>query len=469
MSSSGSLEKYAKAQNLRFHPGGSLPPHGNLLTRGGRAERLCEGKLPGGVEGTLAHYTYTYTTTDSEGHSESHTRRFTIVVTAVPQSIGFMPTLGFRGPESEMSGIGGSLEEVVQVDLADDARLKGSRCYRYKGAGEDWTRRLFSPAFVDWLARAEPDFGFELADGVLTTGRQGQTDAGALTTLCEEAAHLTGVIAAESDESAGTGTAEGNAAKDPKANDPRMEEALPTIAVDPPESIGAAESTFRHHLAHSPRTFIHALSYAIAITLLLNIPGAALPIVLGVSGAWAALAAIEAALVAIFAFFIYRKDLRDWSRKYAVEAFWRSYAETRGMRLEEPLRFAATHAEAKLPFRPDRVLAGPLPGGGEGSFCIYGDGSKRADRVAVVAGPAGPVAESELEAEPQGLTTKDLDTYLEQLAGEDREPQLRIAGNSSTSRRLWAPVNIITRRSMPRPTPPVGGIPCSSASTNTSS
>jgi hypothetical protein len=164
-------------------------------------------------------------------------------------------------------------------------------------------------------------------------------------------------------------------------------------------------------------TFIHAFSYAIAITLLLNIPGAALPIVLGVSGAWVALAAIEGGLILIFAFFIYRKDLRDWSRKYAVEAFWRSYAEKRGMKLEEPLHFAATHAEAKLPFRPDRVLAGPLPGGGEGSFCVYGDGSKRADRVAVVAGPAGPVAESE-----QGLTTKDLDTYLEQLAGEDREP-----------------------------------------------
>jgi hypothetical protein len=30
------------------------------------------------------------------------------------------------------------------------------------------------------------------------------------------------------------------------------------------------------------------------------------------------------------------------------------------------------------------------------------------------------VAESELEAEPQGLTAKDLDTYLAQLAGEDR-------------------------------------------------
>jgi hypothetical protein len=421
VSSSGPLEKYAGARNLRFHSGGSLPPHGNLLTRGGHAENLCDGNLPGGVEGTLAHYTYTYTTTDSDGHSESHTRRFTLVVTAVPQSIGFMPSLGFRGPESEMSGIGGSLEEVVQVDLGDDSRLKGSRCYRYKGAGENWTRRLFSPAFVDWLARAEPDFGFELADGVLTSGRKGHlTDAGALTTLCEEAAHLTGVIAAESDESSDTGTAEGNAAKDPKANDPRMEEALRAIAVDPPQSIGAAESVFRRHLARSPRTFIHALSYAIAITLVLNIPGAAIPILLAVAGSWVALAAIEGFLIAICAFFIFRKDLRESGRKYAAEAFWRSYAEKRGMRLEEPLRFAATHAEAKLPFRPDRVLTGPLPGGGEGSFCVYGDGSKRADRVAAVAGPAGPVAESELEAEPQGLTTKDLDTYLEQLAGEDR-------------------------------------------------
>jgi len=74
--------------------------------------------------------------------------------------------------------------------------------------------------------------------------------------------------------------------------------------------------------------------------------------------------------------------VRESGRKYAAEAFWRSYAKSRGMAPEEPLRFAATHAEAKLPFRPDRVLAGPLPGGGEGCFCVLGDGSKRADRVA---------------------------------------------------------------------------------------
>ena len=421
MFASGGLEAFAKAEGLSFRQTGSLPPHGDLLTRGGHVEGLVEGSLPGGIDGSLAYYTYTYTTTDSDRHSTSHTRRFTIVVTSIPQSIGFMPSLGFRGPKSEMSGISGSLDEAVQVDLGGHAGLKGSHCYRYRGASEMWTRRLFSPGLVDWLARSEPDFGFELADGVLTTGRAEHLGgAAALTELCEEAAHLTQVIAAESDQESNTGMAAGNAAKDPKASDPRMEMALAAIPVDPPESINAAEPVFRHHLGHSPMTFIHALSYGISITLLLNIPGAALPIILAVQGAWTALAAIELALVLICAFIVYRRDLHAWPRKYAAEAFWRNYASARGLKLEEPLRFAATHAEAKLPFRPDRVMTGPLPGGGEGSFCILGDGSKRADRVAVVAGPSGPVAESELEAEPQGLTTKDLDTYLEQLAGEDR-------------------------------------------------
>ena len=422
MASSGALESFAKAHGLVHDVSGSLPPHGNLLTRGGHASELVRGTLPGGVEGTLAHYAYTFETTDSDGHSESHTRRFTVVVTSVPQSIGFMPSLGFKGSESEISGIGGSLEEVEQVDLGGDAGLKGSRCYRYRGAGELWTRRLFSPALVDWLARSEPDFGFELADGVLMTGRsQVLTDAAALTTLCEEAAHLTAAIAAESDQDSDTGAAAGNAAKDPKANDPRMEAALAAVAVDPPSSIAAAGAAFRGHVARSPRTILRTARRAALLTLLMNIPGAAVPILLVVAGAWGILAAIEVLIFAVFAFFIYRKDIRESGGKYATEAFWRGYAKARGMRLEEPLRFAATHADAKLPFRPDRVLAGPLPGGGEGCLCILGDGSKRADRIAVVAGPAGPVAESELEAEPQGLTAKDLDTYLQQLAGEDRE------------------------------------------------
>jgi hypothetical protein len=415
------LEKFAEVHGLTHPKGASLPQQGNLLTRGGRVEGAAKGKLPGEIEGTLAHYTYTYTTTDSDNNTTTHHRFFTIVVTTIPESIGFMPSLGFAGSESEMSGIGGSLDEVVKVDLGGDKGLEGAHCYRYKGASENWTQQLLSPALIDWLARSENDLGFELANGVLCVSRKSYLeDAAAMQTLCEEAAHLAGAIREESLEETATGGAETDAAKDPDAVDPKMEEALAAVAVSSPANAVAATSSFTHHL-RSPSTFFWALGKAVLIALVLNVPGIAIPILLIVAGNYAFLAAIEAVLIAVLVFFIFRKRVREGAKQYASEAFFRAYAKDRDLTLEEPLKFAATHAEAKLPFRPDRVLAGPLPGGGEGCLCILGDGGKRSDRIAVVAGPAGPVAESELEAEPQGLSTKDLDTYFEQLAGETRE------------------------------------------------
>ena len=41
--------------------------------------------------------------------------------------------------------------------------------------------------------------------------------------------------------------------------------------------------------------------------------------------------------------------------------------------------------------------------------------------------------------------------------------QSRMAGNSTTSRIVFCPVRIIAMRSIPKPIPPVGGIPYSSA------
>lgn len=416
------LEKFAEAHELAHSETVSLPEQGSLLTSGGRVEGAVKGQLPGGVEGALAHYTYTYTTTDSDNHTETHHRYFTIVVTEIPESIGFMPSLGFVGAESEMSGFGGSVGEAVKVDLGDDKGLKGSRCYRYKGSSENWTMQLLSPALVDWLARSEADFGFELANGVLCTSRRSYLeDPAAMQTLCEEAAHVTGAIRTESEEESNTGGAESQAAKDPNASDPRVERALAEVELEPPATAIAAEAEFRRHLYASPRTLGRALRWAILIALALNVPAAALPIIMVANGAYLSLAIFEAVLVLVIFFFVFRSQVRGTAKKCAAEAFYRGYAASRGMALEEPLHFSATHAEAKLPFKPDRVLSGALPGGGEGCLCVLGDGGKRADRVAVVAGPAGPVAESELEAEPQGLSAKDLDTYLDQLAGEARE------------------------------------------------
>jgi hypothetical protein len=208
-----------------------------------------------------------------------------------------------------------------------------------------------------------------------------------------------------------------------------MEKALAAVDAAPPENLGAATHRFRTYIARSPAILFRVLWKGALLTLLLNVPGAALPIVLAADGAYALLAAIEAAILLICCFFLYRGAIKKGGAKYANEAFFRGYAESRGLTLEEPLLFAATHTEAKLPFKPDRVMSGPLPGGGEGSLALIGDGSKRKDRIAVVGGPAGPVAESELEAEAPGLSAKDLDVYLEQLAGEVREGQGRGTGS----------------------------------------
>jgi hypothetical protein len=88
------LEEFAEGRGLAYSAGAALPAEGNLLTRGGGVKSAVTGALPGGEQGTLAFYTYTYTTTDSDHHTETHHRYFTIVVTGVPESIGFMPTRG---------------------------------------------------------------------------------------------------------------------------------------------------------------------------------------------------------------------------------------------------------------------------------------------------------------------------------------------------------------------------------------
>lgn len=420
--SADSLQKFAEDRNLAYAARVDLPQQGSTLSHSdGKVEGAATGQLPGGIEGNLVYFTYTYTWTDSDDHTHTETRRFTVAVTQVPESIGFLPYMGFSGSGSHLSPTAGSAE-MTKIDLGKDRGFKGASAYAYKGTSQSWLTQLLSPALLDWLARSEDDWGFELADGVLCAGRSGYlTDAGTLATICEDAAHIAGAIREESVEEAENGDAQLDAAKDPDAADPQMEKALARMKIETPAYLTAALPAYRSYVRRAGDTFFSALKGAALLTLLLNIPGAAIPIVTIVQGAYVALAVIEGAILAIIFFFMFRSKVKGDSRKYAEEAFYRGYAESRHLKLEEPLHFAASHAEAKLPFKPDRVMSGPLPGGGEGALVLCGDGSKRSDRIAVVLGPKGPVAEAGLESESPGLSAKDLDTFFEQLAGEARE------------------------------------------------
>lgn len=412
------LAEFAKERGLQYAERVDLPAQGKTLCESGTVEGAATGALPGGVEGSLIHYRYTHTWTDSDNHSHSEERRFTLIVASIPESIGFLPYMGFSGPASQLSaGAGG--EDMAPIDMSKSEVLKQATAMAYKGTRETWLAQLLSPALVQWLERCDEDFGFELANGVLCIGRGGYLNAASeLTTVCKDAAHLAGAIREESLEEVGTGGEEAEAARDPDAVDPRMEAALREVKLDSPATLGDAEGAFLSYARRAPATSLGALRFALLLTLALNIPGIALPIVFISEGLYLPLIVIEGTLILTTFFFSFRSRVRQAGRKYAEEAFYRAYAADRELKLEEPLHFAASHAEAKLPFKPDRVLEGPLPGGTNGSLVLVGDGSKRSDRIAVVAGPRGPIAEAELQAEAPGLSAKLLDGYAERLEKE---------------------------------------------------
>jgi hypothetical protein len=413
-----SIAGFAAANGLAFAPRVELPAQGSTLTRpGGKVEAAATGTLPGGIEGTLAHFTYTYSHTDSDNHTHTEIRRFTLVVTRIPESIGFLPYLGFAGCECKLDPHAGG-ENMASIDLGDREGFKGARAYAYRGTSESWLAQLLSPALVEWLARSDENFGFELANGVLCIGRDGYlNNAATLRTVCEDAAHVAGALREESLEEVGT-DGKADAAKDPDADDPALKAALSQVDGESPVNAIAARAAFTAYLRRSPVTIGGALRFAVGLTLVLNVPGVALPITLIAAGEYLPLAAIEIAVIGIVFFFSFRSRVRKNGVRYAAEAFYRAYARDRELRPEEPLAFAASHAEAKLPFKPDHVFTGVLAGGTSGSLIVSGDGSKRSDRIAVVAGPRGPLAEAELRADPPALSAEDLDVYAELLAGE---------------------------------------------------
>src|SRR6266516_3644323 len=193
------LEAFAAANGLPFAPSASLPSDGHLLGSGGKVEGAVEGGLPGGLDGTIAYYVYTTSSSDSDGHTSTQHHRFTILVTRLPESIGFAPYLSYGG---RGSSIGVDLSQgIQQLKLLEGDAFKGAHLYAYDGSSKSWLAQLFSPALIDWLARSDDGFGFELSGGVLCAARDGYlTGSDDVESLCSDAAHVAEAIRKESVE-----------------------------------------------------------------------------------------------------------------------------------------------------------------------------------------------------------------------------------------------------------------------------
>lgn len=197
---------YAAGRGLQRVPGrGSLPPVTPLLSKGDRryTEETFNGTLPGGLAGSLAHYTYEEHTTDSKGNRQTTYYHFTVAVSQLPETAPFLGELalqrrfGFRFLDST--------EDVFRsrqrVELESEVADKKFEIFIGKGDEMNRARQVFSPTFIVWLAEeAHEGVAFELMAGALVVNVKGhKKTAHELDEFCEAAA----VVARRLHEEAG--------------------------------------------------------------------------------------------------------------------------------------------------------------------------------------------------------------------------------------------------------------------------
>ena len=169
----GAMQAYAGQRGLSFAPTGSLPATTPLLTAGSRRETqdVMTGSLPGGLEGTLAHYTFYIRRQSSDNQTRYVPYPQTVVLTQVPESAIFVKhlTVHGEGPLKTPTLFGADFSNDVDV-LEFESTALGKRFQIKTSETQDhvWLRELFSPTFIDWLATSTPkEFSFELVDGLL--------------------------------------------------------------------------------------------------------------------------------------------------------------------------------------------------------------------------------------------------------------------------------------------------------------
>jgi hypothetical protein len=200
-------EVYARSRGLALGGKSRLPGSTTLLRAGdtGYATRTLDGLISPGLYGTLALYTYEEETVGLNGQRETAYHDYTLVTLEVPECapyIGELYGLARRGPHP-LAEFGDNLRRGRrQVRLESEPLDRRLEIFVAEGQDEIWTRRLFSPAFVVWLAEEPPaKLSFELEAGSLTVYVPGhQEDAKDLDALAVAGTTIARRLLAESAE-----------------------------------------------------------------------------------------------------------------------------------------------------------------------------------------------------------------------------------------------------------------------------
>jgi hypothetical protein len=162
---------YAQERNLTRQTNAPLPAATSLLRRGDsrHADEALTGKLPGGLEGTVALYTYEERGAAGAGQAKE-IHHFTVVLAPLPDMSARLPALfvqrrsGFRF----LDGAEDVFRKTTRIELESEELDKRCEIFADPACDANWLRQLFSPTFVDFLAEKTPKgFAFEVENGTL--------------------------------------------------------------------------------------------------------------------------------------------------------------------------------------------------------------------------------------------------------------------------------------------------------------
>lgn len=394
MSQEGGLFELAEREGLEYKRAGQLPASVPLL---GQSERIFDhivhGPLPSGREANLAHYTYL---TRHKNRTRRH--RFTVLLTAVPESAPFVSRLSLHSGGASAGGMildPGSGLEIGMRPVALESAVMAERWALQVGADTDdsWVRQLFSPRFIDWLISEAPqELSFELENGALCVYLPEHTDSPEdLDALRRAAERIATRLRDEAHEEAGQ-LQDASPAELERAAEVDAELAKVSFG-RPPESATEAARAFRARARRSRAPIATGAATAagaapISMLVVWGFEPAGLALGVGTGLALGGVAFDGAA--------------RSRASTLGEAAFLREYARTRGLEEETPQSFGARHLGLPLPGVVTAALHGTLPRTVlEGSLLLLED---RSDRRKPVKRNATVVAVDDAAAAPPDAT-----------------------------------------------------------------
>jgi hypothetical protein len=180
-----------------------LPAVTPLLREGDSryARNVLEGRLPGGLDGTLALYTYVEEHDDVPNTHYS----FTVALSNIPQLAPLIDRLYCQrrsGPRLLDSAEDAFRLRTRRVEMESEVVDRRYEIFAARDEDPMAVRQIFDPSFLVWLGEEAPQsFAFELEAGLLCCSVSGERKSAApLDELCTAAATVAKRLLAETGE-----------------------------------------------------------------------------------------------------------------------------------------------------------------------------------------------------------------------------------------------------------------------------